>query len=586
MYQQFFGLSEKPFVLTPNPRYVFYSERYREAEDQLLYAIAHGEGFMMVTGRPGTGKTTLCRDLLEKLDRSKYRSALMFNPFLNGVEMLATLLGEYGLATPPGASRKELLDALNSYLLAQLATGFRCIAIFDEAQHLSTEFLEQIRVLSNLETDSEKLIQIVLVGQPELLERIRTPAMAQLDQRVSVRCTLADLDEGETDRYIHHRLYVAGARGQVRFDQRAVREIRAASQGVPRVINLVADRALLAAYVAQTHEIGHLQVQKAVAALRGDDAALDTSERAAVTDLRGSRGRRGTKWMVAVAATLVLLAVGGGWALTRGGGAESPEALYWRASLARTPQEAQRLFQRLATEHPRTSRSEEALMRLTEMDMARGDRTSALQHLALLRRDFPRGPLAARVGLFAAQIHLAGGDSAAACEALASSVSPAHAEPDRAAIAAACATRAQSARAASVSTPPARADSAAVPPATAASPSPAASFSLRRTPSDSVVVRGGRASPAAPAATAPATAAPSADSDGFAIQVAAYADELQARELARRLARRGYDARVAAHGSTYRVRLGSYRTLGDANAAAQSLRSKKVIGFVVAEGAQ
>src|SRR5688572_8818682 len=211
MYEEFFGLSEKPFALTPNPRFVFQSEQYRTGEQALLYGVAQKEGFMVVTGAPGTGKTTLCRDLLEKLDPVRYRVALIFNPFLNGVEMLQSLLSEFGLGDVTTTSRKELLDRLNTFLLQQLATGRTCIAIFDEAQHLSTEFLEQIRVLSNLETNSEKLIQIILVGQPELLSLIRTPQMAQLDQRVSVRCTLTHLTREESGDYIAHRLNVAGA---------------------------------------------------------------------------------------------------------------------------------------------------------------------------------------------------------------------------------------------------------------------------------------------------------------------------------------------------------------------------------------
>src|SRR3954471_7046329 len=224
MYESFFGLNDKPFSLTPNPRYVFYSQQYREAEGQLLYGINNREGFMLVTGQPGTGKTTLCRDLIEKLDHNKIHSALIFNPFLNAHEMLGALLSEFGISAVQHASRKELLDRLNQFLLAQLVLGKSCVAIFDEAQHLSTEFLEQIRVLSNLETDREKLIQIILVGQPELLKLIRTPQMAQLDQRVSVRCVLAHLSRDETDRYIHHRMNVAGARGQVRFEPKAIAE--------------------------------------------------------------------------------------------------------------------------------------------------------------------------------------------------------------------------------------------------------------------------------------------------------------------------------------------------------------------------
>src|SRR5262249_8181411 len=179
------------------------------------------EGCRMGRGEAGTGKAGLCWDVSEKLDREKSQSALIFNPFLNGIEMLAALLTEFGIIVPPGATRKELLHRLNQFLLAQLTLGKSCVAIFDEAQHLAPEFLEQIRVLSNLETNREKLIQIILVGQPELLDKIRTPKMAQLDQRVSIRSTLNDLTEEETDRYIHHRLNVAGTRGQVRFSPRA-----------------------------------------------------------------------------------------------------------------------------------------------------------------------------------------------------------------------------------------------------------------------------------------------------------------------------------------------------------------------------
>src|SRR3954469_14502679 len=304
MYQQFYGLTDKPFSLTPNPRFVFYSQQYREAEGQLLYGINNREGFMLVTGQPGTGKTTLCRDLLEKLDRNKIHSALIFNPFLNAHEMLAALLTEFGVTVPPQASRKDLLDRLNQFLLAQLVLGKSCVAIFDEAQHLSTEFLEQIRVLSNLETDQEKLLQIVLVGQPELLDKIRTPGMAQLDQRVSIRCRLTFLDEQETDRYIHHRMNVAGARGQVRFDSKAISEIHHSSNGVPRLINLVTDRALLAAYTEQSRDIAASHVKKGVQALRGEEPEIGRAASAAPAAVIPSRTPR---WRFALLGALVLI---------------------------------------------------------------------------------------------------------------------------------------------------------------------------------------------------------------------------------------------------------------------------------------
>src|SRR5829696_6758485 len=270
MYEAFYGLAEKPFSLTPNPRYVFYSERYRSALDHLLYGLHEKEGFMLLTGMVGTGKATLCRELLENLDRDRYRTALIFNPFLNGTEMLQALLTEFGCSYPPGATNKELLDRLNRFLLSQLIDGKTCVAIFDEAQHLSSEFLEQIRVLSNLETDKEKLVQILLVGQPELRDRIQQPSLAQLDQRVSLRCTLSDLNRQETERYIHHRLNVAGAQGRIQFTSRAMARIHEESRGVPRLISLITDRALLAGYVAQTMKLGPVHVDQGLASLRGE----------------------------------------------------------------------------------------------------------------------------------------------------------------------------------------------------------------------------------------------------------------------------------------------------------------------------
>jgi general secretion pathway protein A len=307
MYESFYGLSEKPFSLTPNPRYVFYSEHYRAALDHLLYGLQEKEGFMLLTGMVGTGKTTLCRELLESLDAKKHRTALIFNPFLNGTEMLQALLTEFGCSYPPGASKKELLDRLNRFLLSQLIEGHTCIAVFDEAQHLSAEFLEQIRVLSNLETEKEKLLQIILVGQPELRERIQQPSLAQLDQRVSLRCTLRDLNREETERYLYHRLNVAGAQGRIHFSGRAVARIHAESHGVPRLINLIADRTLLAGYVTQTMKLGPRHVEQGLASLRGEG-----SESTAAPRLSGG-GRRWWRPLtvtLTAAAAAILLALG------------------------------------------------------------------------------------------------------------------------------------------------------------------------------------------------------------------------------------------------------------------------------------
>lgn len=409
MYQEFYGLTEKPFALTPNPQFLFYSRQYREAEDQLLYGINNREGFMLVTGQPGTGKTTLCRDLIEKLDRKKYQSALVFNPFLNGEEMLAALLTEFGVTPPPGANRKELLDRLNAFLLAQLAMGRSCVAIFDEAQHLSTEFLEQIRVLSNLETHQEKLIQIILVGQPELLENILSPRMAQLDQRVSIRCTLSDLDLQETDRYIHHRLNVAGSKGEIRFNKKAVEEIYRASGGVPRRVNLICDRALLAAYSEQMRDVNVQHVRKAVHALRGDDLA----------DVAPPRGRSAWKRWTAIITPIVLAAgVVAAVAFWPGRSEAGDEALYWTATMASSPAAAERSLVDLVRKYPASRRVDDALLQLARLEMARGDRAAALATLAGLSRREPAGLWHQRAALLSGLVQLDGADTVAACSSV------------------------------------------------------------------------------------------------------------------------------------------------------------------------
>ncbi|HEY4217832.1 MAG TPA: AAA family ATPase [Gemmatimonadaceae bacterium] len=424
MYEQFYGLTDKPFSLTPNPRFVFYSQQYREAEGQLLYGINNREGFMLVTGQPGTGKTTLCRDLIEKLDRDKSQSALIFNPFLNGVEMLAALLTEFGVSAPSGGSRKDLLDRLNQFLLAQLALGKSCVAIFDEAQHLSAEFLEQIRVLSNLETDQEKLIQIVLVGQPELLDKIRTPQMAQLDQRVSIRCTLTDLDEQETDRYIHHRLNVAGARGQIRFNPKAVSEIYRGSHGVPRLINLICDRALLAGYAAQTRDIQPDHVRKAIAALRGEDAEVSANIL--------SSGRPRWRYRAAViGAVVAVAAVAGGVAFWPHRDTTPPdEALYWRATTEATATDAEHDLQTFVANYPTSSRYEDALLRLSQLELSGGDRTAALQHLTELAKHAPTGAMHTRAVVLSSAASLDAGDTTTACQTLEPAPAPASTNGD------------------------------------------------------------------------------------------------------------------------------------------------------------
>lgn len=308
MYEAFYGLQEKPFSLTPNPRYVFYSERYHSILEQLRYGLDHKEGFLLLSGMVGTGKTTLCRELLEQLDPDRFRTALIFNPFLNAVEMLQALLTEFGVTYPPDASRKELLDRLNRFLMAQLVEGKVCVAIFDEAQHLSTEFLEQIRVLSNLETSTEKLLQIVLVGQPELRERIQEQKLAQLDQRVSIRCTLTNLSREETERYIYHRLNVAGSQGKITFARGALQRIFQESGGIPRLINQICERTLLAGYVDQATKLGKKHVNEGLRSLRGEDG-----EEAGLPKPVGRRFAGRTAALLAAAALVLALGVAGLW---------------------------------------------------------------------------------------------------------------------------------------------------------------------------------------------------------------------------------------------------------------------------------
>ena len=419
MYERFFGLKDKPFSLTPNPKYVFYSQQYREAEGQLLYGINNREGFMLVTGHPGTGKTTLCRDLIEKFDRDKIHSALIFNPFLNAHEMLAALLNDFGVSTPPGASRKELLDRLNQFLLAQLVLGKSCVAIFDEAQHLSTEFLEQIRVLSNLETAQEKLLQIILVGQPELLDKIRTPSMAQLDQRVSIRCRLTFLDEQETDRYIHHRMNVAGARGQVRFVPKAIAEIYRASTGVPRLINLVTDRALLAAYTEQSRDITAGHVKKGVQALRGEEPEI---ARAADKPPTASASRRASRWRVGVLAALMVILAGVGAVVLwpRETPEQQAEALYWRGAMPRSSADGESAFRELVQRFPASPRVPVALLGLAQYQAARGDRSGALQIYQQVIDNYPTDSARARAFVLSAVVQLDSGDTVAACRSVSS----------------------------------------------------------------------------------------------------------------------------------------------------------------------
>jgi general secretion pathway protein A len=249
MYTQFFGLEQEPFSIAPDPRYLFMSERHREALAHLLYGVRGGGGFVLLTGEIGAGKTTVCRCFLEQVPR-RCNVAYIFNPKQSVEELLESILDEFRIPREDGAARsvKQLVDTLNEYLLRTHAVGQLNVLIIDEAQLLSADVLEQLRLLTNLETSERKLLQIILIGQPELRELLARPELEQLAQRVIARYHLKALSERETTQYIQHRLAVAGLKTALPFDKRALRRIHQLSRGVPRRANLLCDRALLGAY--------------------------------------------------------------------------------------------------------------------------------------------------------------------------------------------------------------------------------------------------------------------------------------------------------------------------------------------------
>lgn len=306
MYLEHFGLKEPPFAITPDPRFVFLSERHRDALAHLLYGIGQGGsgGFVLLTGEVGTGKTTLSRLLLEQLPENT-RVALVLNPRLSPTELLETVCEELKLDIEGRrGSVKRLVDALNAHLLEAYAGGLRVVLLVDEAQNLSSEALEQIRLLTNLETPTQKLLQIILIGQPELRALLERQELRQLSQRITARYHLTPLDAAETEEYVRHRLSVAGCQ-RMPFTRLALRAIYRHARGIPRLINVIADRALLAAYA------------------RGLDTVGESLVHAAAQEALGLRIRRGWALALAGLALLSLTAVlAFGW---RAGPQSSPE---------------------------------------------------------------------------------------------------------------------------------------------------------------------------------------------------------------------------------------------------------------------
>ncbi len=269
MYKTFFNLSELPFSNTPDPRFFFVSRHHDEALSFLTYGIDEKKGFIVVTGEVGTGKTTLCRLLLDRLDRrasrgqARVRTSLILNSFLSTIELLQAINADFGLAAL-STSRKALIDELNKFLLAEASEGGNAVVIIDEAQNLSPETLEQIRMLSNLETEKEKLVQIVLVGQPEFRETLGRTDLRQLSQRISLRYHMTGLSAAETSGYLRHRLQTAGARDGPFFTTRAEEKIHEFSRGTPRLINRIADQALSLAGQRESGTVTHEMVEAAV----------------------------------------------------------------------------------------------------------------------------------------------------------------------------------------------------------------------------------------------------------------------------------------------------------------------------------
>lgn len=290
MYERYFHLEERPFSLTPDPGFLFLSASHQQALEHLMYGLETGEGFIVITGDIGVGKTTICRALLQRVSGA-FTTALVLNPMLTEKELVRGILHDFGMGLANG-TKKDCLDALNRFLLAEADCGRRPVLIVDEAQNLSPSLLEQVRLLSNLETEKRKLLQIVLIGQKELKEKLSLPSLRQLNQRVTVRAEILPLTRKETSRYIHHRLGVAGGAGRTFLLAGAERAIFNHSKGVPRRINMLCDRAFLSSYLRGGTEIERKDVRRAVESLSDDQGMA----------------RRLLRWVSWVTHTLALLA--------------------------------------------------------------------------------------------------------------------------------------------------------------------------------------------------------------------------------------------------------------------------------------
>lgn len=262
MYQAYYGFTEMPFNITPDPRFLYLSPTHQEALQHLKYGVAEKKGFIVLVGEVGCGKTTLCRRFLNELDPAHYDTALILNPRVTETQMLKAILTELG-ETKFGRSQHDLVGQINRVLLERIEKGRDIVLIIDEAQNLKFDVLEQIRLLSNLETDKQKLLQIVLMGQPELKSVLAREELRQLRQRILVHYELHPLSQNDVQHYVQHRLTLAGGTGRPSFTRWALRSIHRISKGIPRIVNNLCDKALLAAFIRDSDEVTYWDVRRA-----------------------------------------------------------------------------------------------------------------------------------------------------------------------------------------------------------------------------------------------------------------------------------------------------------------------------------
>ncbi|MCH6257760.1 AAA family ATPase [Puniceicoccaceae bacterium K14] len=263
MYQSFYGLKEMPFNITPDPNFLYLSPTHQEALQHIKYGVAEKKGFIVLTGEVGCGKTTLCRHFIDEIDEEKYETALILNPRITETQLLTTILAELGEPSE-GANKNNLVQQVNDALLKRIQQGKDILLIIDEAQNLTFELLEQLRLLSNLETDKQKLLQIILLGQPEFKKILAEKRLRQLRQRILVHSELRRLNRYQVEQYIHHRIAMAGGQGIPFFTSWAVRLVHRKSKGTPRVINNICDKALLASYIRNSEVVQRKDIRTAL----------------------------------------------------------------------------------------------------------------------------------------------------------------------------------------------------------------------------------------------------------------------------------------------------------------------------------